>query len=88
MVKHQNELKNINKKIETLKLQKKILRANSEQNLNRKERTRKLIQKGALLEKYFDIDHLSVEETEEILTIFSEYVKANTPLKFKKKDSD
>ncbi|RBW68266.1 hypothetical protein DS031_17815 [Bacillus taeanensis] len=49
----------------------------------RKERTRRLIQKGALLEKYFDSYHLDVEETEELLKIFSEYVKHNTPQKFK-----
>ena len=30
----------------------------------RKARTRRLIQKGALLEKYFEIDNLSVAETE------------------------
>lgn len=30
----------------------------------RKLRTRRLIQKGALAEKYLDVKHLSVEETE------------------------
>ncbi len=79
-----NELKELTNKIEKLKIQKKLLRANSEQNINRKSRTRRLIQKGALLEKYFEIAHLSPEETEEFLKVFSEYVKANTPMKFKK----
>ena len=79
-----NDLNDINKRIEKLKIQKNILRANSEQNINRKSRTRRLIQKGALLEKYFEIAHLSPEETEEFLKVFSEYVKANTPMKFKK----
>lgn len=81
-----NELKELTNKIEKLKIQKKLLRANSEQNLQRKKRTKRLIEKGALLEKYFDIDTLSVEETEELLKIFSAYVKANKPNKFKKKE--
>ncbi|WP_057717239.1 hypothetical protein, partial [Lactiplantibacillus argentoratensis] len=33
----------------------------------RKDRSRRLIQKGALLEKYFQADKLSVEQTEELL---------------------
>lgn len=33
----------------------------------RKARSRRLIQKGALLEKYFQADNLSVEQTEELL---------------------
>lgn len=72
-----NDLNDINKRIEKLKIQKNILRANSEQNINRKQRTKRLIEKGALLEKYFEIDCLTVEETEDFLKIFSEYIKAN-----------
>ena len=49
-----NDLNDINKRIEKLKIQKNILRANSEQNINRKQRTKRLIEKGALLEKYFE----------------------------------
>lgn len=49
----------------------------------RKERTRRLIQKGALLENYFECEHLSVEETEELLKMFSSYVNANKTIKFK-----
>lgn len=33
----------------------------------KKKRTRKLIVKGALLEKYFEAENLTVDETEEIL---------------------
>jgi hypothetical protein len=82
-----NDLNDINKRIEKLKIQKKIfLRANSEQNINKKRRTKRLIEKGALLEKYFEIDYLTVEETEDFLKIFfSEYIKANKPIKFKKR---
>lgn len=79
-----NELKKINDKINKLEIQRNILNNNSSNNINRKKRTRRLIQKGALLEKYFDIDYLSVEETEELLKVFSEYIKANKPGKFKK----
>ena len=50
---------------------------------NRKARSRRLIQKGALLEKYFQADNLSVEQTEELLKIFANYVNAHKPNKFK-----
>lgn len=83
-----NELKKINDKINRLKIQKNILQANSEQNIARKKRTKRLIEKGALLEKYFEIDYLTVEETEEFLKVFSEYIKANKPNKFQKKSED
>ena len=81
-----NELQDINNKIKKLKIQKNILRANSEQNIKRKNRTKRLIEKGALLEKYFEIDYLTVEETEEFLKIFSEYIKANKPQKYQKQE--
>ena len=46
-------------------------------------RTRRLIQKGALLEKYFQAENLSVEQTEELLKIFANYVNAHKPNKLK-----
>ena len=49
----------------------------------RKARSRRLIQKGALLEKYFQADNLSVEQTEELLKIFANYVNAHKPNKLK-----
>lgn len=49
----------------------------------RKARSRLLIQKGALLEKYFQADNLSVEQTEELLKIFADYVNAHKPNKLK-----
>ena len=52
--------------------------------VKRKKRTRRLIQKGALLEKYFESEHLSVEETEELLKTFSSYVNGNKSEKFKR----
>lgn len=53
------------------------------QSENRKERTRRLIQKGALLEKYFEAEHLSVEETEELLKLSVTLVKIKNPNIFK-----
>lgn len=50
--------------------------------VERKKRTRRLIQKGALLEKYFESEHLSVEETEELLKTFSSYVNGNKSEKY------
>ncbi|MYV33033.1 hypothetical protein GB998_05095 [Lactobacillus plantarum] len=49
----------------------------------RKARSRRLIKKGALLEKYFQADNLSVEQTEELLKIFADYVNAHKPSKLK-----
>lgn len=53
---------------EKLQLQKEKQRA-------RKERTHRLIQKGALLEKYFDLYETSVEDTEIFLKKLSNEVK-------------
>lgn len=52
----------------------------------RKKRASKLIQKGALLEKYFDCDHLDITETENLLHMFSQYVNDNKLDKHKKDD--
>lgn len=85
-----NQLENLISKKE--EIQKKIERENSilkkskyiESTKKRKERTRKLIQKGALLNKYFDTENLSIDETEDFLKIFSNYIKENKPDKYKK----
>lgn len=50
----------------------------------RKERTRILIQKGALLDKYFEAEKLSLDDTENLLKIFSNYINSNKPDKYKK----
>lgn len=42
------------------------------------------MQKGALFEKYFEAEKLSVDESEELLKIFADYVNANKPDKYKK----
>jgi len=74
------------------KLQKKIdqeefiLRQSKyfENSKTRKERTRLLIQKGALLDKYFETESLSVDDTENLLKAFANYVNSNKPDKYKK----
>jgi hypothetical protein len=55
-----------------------------ENTQKRKERTRLLIQKGALLDKYFEIENLNADKTEQFLKIFSDYVRNKKPDKFKK----
>lgn len=80
LVQQKNELEKKIKKNELLMKQKQFYESNKE----RKLRTRKLIQKGALLDKYFDIDNLSVDDTESLLKTFAEYVKSNKPDKYKK----
>ncbi|MGX6409896.1 hypothetical protein [Weissella confusa] len=80
LVEQKNELEKKIQKNEMLMKQKQFYESNKE----RKIRTRKLIQKGALLDKYFDIDNLSVYDTESLLKTFAEYVKSNKPDKYKK----
>ena len=85
-----NQLENLISKKE--EIQKKIERENLilkklkylESTKERKARTRKLIQKGALLDKYFETENLSIDETEDFLKIFSNYIKENKPDKYKK----
>ncbi|MDG0844438.1 DUF3847 domain-containing protein [Staphylococcus equorum] len=77
-----DEFKKIKKteaKIERTELQRNRLK-----NIDRKERAHRLIQKGALLEKYFEAEELSPNETEELLKYFANYVNSNKPSKFKK----
>lgn len=80
LVQQKKELEKKIQKNELLMKQKQFYESNKE----RKLRTRKLIQKGALLDKYFDIDNLSVDDTESLLKTFAEYVKSNKPDKYKK----
>ncbi|MDG6165202.1 hypothetical protein [Lactococcus formosensis] len=85
-----NQLENLISKKE--EIQKKIERENLilkkskylESTKERKARTRKLIQKGALLDKYFETENLSIDETEDFLKIFSNYIKENKFDKYKK----
>lgn len=84
MKKRYEKILTLEEQIQKLKIQQQLLKNQSTESAERKKRTRRLIQKGALLEKYFDLSHLSVEETEEVLKIFSSYVRGNLPLRFQK----
>lgn len=74
-----NKINRLESKINNLELE-----INRDKYKERKQRTRRLIQKGGLLEKYFECDHLSVEDTEKLLKVFSNYVNTNKPEKLKK----
>lgn len=63
----------IKKKEQEIRLLQRQIQRDSEKL--RKERTHRLIQKGALLEAYFDMRDTSVEETEKILNIIAPEVK-------------
>lgn len=52
----------------------------------RKERARRLIETGALAEKYFKLNGIAIEDREEIFKMFSTFVTANIPKKFIKKE--
>lgn len=69
----QNKAKELDKKINFL----------SKDELRRK-RTSRLIQTGILAEKYFETSLLDREEVEELFKMFSKYINANKPNKFKK----
>ncbi|MCJ8223737.1 DUF3847 domain-containing protein [Bacillus sonorensis] len=77
--KKHNELKKIKQKKERL-----LHQINRENEKKRKERAHRLIQKGALLEKYFEADNLSISETEELLKMFSDFVVSKKPDHLKK----
>lgn len=62
-----NKQQNIKENIQELnRINQKIQR---EKNQKRKERTRRLIQKGALVDKYFDLYELTSDETEIFLKL-------------------
>lgn len=78
----EEQLKKVNGMIERKQIE--LVR---EKERERKRRAHRLIQKGALLEKYLDIEHLEVEDTEELLKIFSSFLKEKIPEKYKKKET-
>lgn len=82
-----NNIEKIEQKIRKLERDKKIL-ASSIKTMKRKERTRRLIQIGALSEKYFDLYHNNLNDIEEIFSQFSSYVKAKKLDKHKKREGD
>lgn len=79
----QYQANNIDDRIKALEQRKKALERHLS-NSDRKARTKRLIETGALAEKFFEIDHLSLSQKEEFFKTFANYIKANTPSKFKK----
>ena len=82
-----NNINKIDQQIKKLERDKKIYES-SINKMNRKLRTRRLIQIGALAEKYFDLYNNDFHEVEEIFSQFSLYVKANKLDKHKKNESN
>lgn len=83
-----NELTKIENELSLLKKRKSdLIKTNSykTQSKYRKERARRLIETGALAEKYFDIGHLSIQDREDLFKMFSDFVIANTPKKYRNK---
>lgn len=60
------KIEKIEQKIEQLKNQKKAI-VQREKEKERKARTRRLIQNGALVEKYFDCENISPEDLDTLL---------------------
>lgn len=87
--KERPSLDEVNKKLNELKARKKTLAREvkyQDSIEKRKQRTRRLVHTGALAEKYFKIEHLTIEQREEVFKIFSPYIKQNMPNKFTKKE--
>lgn len=77
-----NDIDKINQELieleRTRKNLKDSLRSKTE-NSYRKERANRLIQTGALAEKYFEIHNLTIDEREELFKTFANFIKANKP---------
>lgn len=71
-----NQINKLNEKIKKLEREKKIYEYSLSKE-NRKIRTRRLIQIGALSEKYFDLYNNDLHEIEEIFSQFANFVKTN-----------
>lgn len=80
-----NQISKLDEQIKKLEREKKIFE-HSLSKIDRKKRTRRLIQIGALSEKYFDLYHNDLHEVEEVFLQFANYVKANKLEKHKKRE--
>ena len=69
---NEEKLQEIELKMEQLKNQRQAL-LKREQEKKRKERTRRLIQHGALAEKYLNCENVSTEQFEELLKKIANY---------------
>ena len=74
------ESKDLKEKITQLQQKKKQLENDTRRKLSwekRKARTKRLIETGALAEKYFGIEDFTIEQREKVFQTFSEFVKKN-----------
>lgn len=78
-----NQINKLDEQIRKLERERKIYE-HSLSKVNRKKRTRRLIQIGALSENYFDLYNNDLHDIEEIFSQFSSYVKAKKLDKHKK----
>lgn len=82
-----SEINRIDQEIKDLERIRKNLKDSLKPKTNnnyRKERANRLIQTGALAEKYFEIHNLSVDEREELFKTFANFIKSNKPTNLKK----
>ncbi|MCM3674882.1 MULTISPECIES: DUF3847 domain-containing protein [Peribacillus] len=70
------ELQKMKDRIKVLEQKKRVLE-HKVSNEARKERTRRLIQKGALLEKYLEEESLSLKDTENLLKVLANFKNKN-----------
>lgn len=80
-----NQISKLDEQIKKLEREKKIFE-HSISKIDRKKRTRRLIQIGAISEKYFDLYNNDLHEVEEVFSQFANYVKANKLEKHKKRE--
>ncbi|WP_279145802.1 hypothetical protein [Clostridium tyrobutyricum] len=76
-----NKIDRLDLKIKLLEEKKKAL-SKYVVSEERKKYTRLLIETGKLAEKYFNIEHLNIEEREKLFSIFADYIKDTAPKKF------
>ncbi|MEK3981574.1 hypothetical protein MKY37_21430 [Psychrobacillus sp. FSL K6-2836] len=74
------ESNDLKAKINQLQQKKKQLETETRRKLSwekRKARTKRLIETGALAEKYFGIEDFTIEQREKVFQTFSEFVSKN-----------
>lgn len=82
------KLNRLSSKEEQLKKEKQKLLYQMNKEFTKKERrkrTHRIATKGALLEKYFDCEEYSIDDTELLLKTFASFVKENKPNILKEK---
>ncbi|MCM2534615.1 hypothetical protein NDK43_22570 [Neobacillus pocheonensis] len=70
------EIHKLEDKIKVLEQKKKALEYKIS-NEDRRARTRKLIQKGALFEKYLENENVPLQDTEDLLKVLAEFKNKN-----------